>query len=56
MPNVNFKDFMADNAQANWNVVRMMYGDKNPSLPMVNCECTCIFQWSSSLDRLIQKY
>ena len=24
---VNFKGFMADTAQANWNAVRMIYGD-----------------------------
>ena len=26
MPNINFKGFMADNAQVNWNVVKNIYG------------------------------
>jgi hypothetical protein len=34
-PKVHFKGFMADSAQANWNAVRMIYGDFSPSLPMV---------------------
>jgi hypothetical protein len=32
---VNFK---ADNVHVNWNVVKLIYGDGNPSLPMVGCE------------------
>jgi hypothetical protein len=56
IPNVNFKGFMADSAQANWNAVRAIYGDGDPSLPMVARECTCIFHWSASLDTVTQKY
>lgn len=26
LPNINFKGFMADNAQVNWNVVKNIYG------------------------------
>jgi hypothetical protein len=33
VPNVNFKGFMADSAQANWNAVRAIYGDGDPSYP-----------------------
>jgi hypothetical protein len=43
VPNVNFKGFMANSVQANWNVVRMVYGDGDPSLPMVNRKRTCFF-------------
>ena len=30
-----FKGFMEDSAQANWNGVRKIYSDGDPSLPMV---------------------
>ena len=56
VPKTNFKGFMADNAQANWNAVRMVYGDGDPSLPMVARERTCLFHWSASLDKVTQKY
>ena len=51
VPNVNFKGFMANNTQAIWNTVRMIYGDGDPSLPMVVRERTCHFHWFVSLDR-----
>jgi hypothetical protein len=53
---VNFKGFMADSAQANWNAVRKIYGVGDPSLPMVGRERTCLFNWSQSLDKVTQKY
>src|ERR1700737_2135863 len=53
---VNFKGFMADSAQANWNAVRKIYGVGDPSLPMVGRERTCLFHWSQSLDKVTQKY
>ena len=53
---VNFKGFMADRAQANWNVVMRIYGGGNPSLPMVDRERICFFHWLQSLDKVIQKY
>jgi len=31
-PKPNFKGFMVNNAQANWNVVKIIYGSKDPSL------------------------
>lgn len=30
VPNVNFKGFMADFAQANWNALRKFYGNVDP--------------------------
>ena len=30
VPNSNFKGFMADSAQANWNAVRVVYGSETP--------------------------
>jgi hypothetical protein len=53
---VNFKGFMADNAQANWNAVRKIYGVGDPSLPMVGRGRICLFQWSQNLDKVTQKY
>ena len=47
---VNFKGFMIDNAQVNWNAVRMIYGDGDPTLSMVARERT------ASLDKVTQKY
>jgi hypothetical protein len=53
---VNFKGFMADSAQANWNAVRKIYGVGDPSLPMVGRERTCLFHWSQILDKVTQVY
>jgi hypothetical protein len=45
--NQNFKGFMADNVQANWNVIQIMYGSE----PMVNKERMCYFHWIQFMDR-----
>jgi hypothetical protein len=34
--NPNFKGFMVNSAQANWNDVQIVYGSENASEPMVN--------------------
>ena len=47
---------MVDNAQANWNAAKKIYGEGAPSLPMVGRERTCLFHWSQSLDKVTQKY
>jgi hypothetical protein len=36
VPNPNFKGFMVDNVQANWNDVQIIYGSRYASEPMVN--------------------
>ena len=46
----NFKGFMADSAQANWNAVREIYGTGDPKIPMQNRERTCLFHWTKSLE------
>ena len=51
--NINFKAFMTDNAQTNCNIVMQVYGDKDPIFPMIGRECTCLFHWSSNLDKTI---
>ena len=56
VPSVNFKGFLANSAQANWNAVRIIYGDGDPSLPMVTCELTYFFHQSASLDKVTQMY
>ena len=59
LPNPNFKGFMADSAQANWNAVRIVYGSGDPSVKMINRERTCLFHWATSMkqhtDRLIKR-
>jgi len=42
-PKPNFKEFMVDSAQANWNVVRIIYGFRDPSIRMVHKEHTHLF-------------
>ena len=41
--NPNFKGFMADSAQANWNVVCIVYSSKDPLVKMVDRERTYLF-------------
>jgi hypothetical protein len=47
----NFKGIMADNTQANWNVVIIVYGYGDPFIRMVDKECTYLFHWSHSFDK-----
>ena len=42
---------MADSAQANWNVVRIVYGGGDPTVPMEEWERTCLFHWTQSLEK-----
>jgi hypothetical protein len=41
---------MVDIAQANWNVVRIVYGFLDPTMEMVNKERNCLFHWIQSLE------
>jgi hypothetical protein len=36
VPNPNFKGFMVNSTQANWNIVRIVYGSEDANEPMVN--------------------
>jgi hypothetical protein len=47
---LNFKSFMAYNAQANWNVVSIVYGTGDPTVKFIDKERTCLFHWTQSLD------
>jgi hypothetical protein len=40
---MGFKGFMADNTQANWNTIIIVYGLGDLSVRMVDRECTCVF-------------
>jgi len=50
-PKPNFKGLMANNTQINWNAVKIVYGLEDPSIRMVDKECTCLFHWIQSLDK-----
>jgi hypothetical protein len=43
IPKPKFKGFMVDDAQANWNVVKIIYGSKDPFIRMVDKEHPCLF-------------
>jgi hypothetical protein len=42
-PKPNFKGFMANSAQANLNVARIVYGFGDSSIRIVDEECTYLF-------------
>jgi hypothetical protein len=46
---------MADNAQANWNDIKIVYGSRDPYVKMVDKEHTCLFHWTQSINRHIKK-
>ena len=48
---VNFKGFMADSAQVNFNAVLKIFGLGNKNVPMPNKEITCQFHWTMAFDR-----
>jgi hypothetical protein len=35
-PKPNFKGFMANGAEANWNAIKIIYGSRDPFVKMVN--------------------
>jgi hypothetical protein len=39
----NFKGFMVDNVQANWNVVKIVYNSSDAIVRMVDKKPTCLF-------------
>ncbi len=50
-PKPNFKGFMVDNVQANWNVVQIVYGYGDSYVRMVDKECTYLFHENHSLNK-----
>jgi hypothetical protein len=51
VPEPKFKGFMADNAQANWNAVKMIYGSGDATISMKDQEKMCLFHWAQSLEK-----
>jgi hypothetical protein len=49
--NMNFKGFMCDSAQANFNAMQVLFGSGDPKVPMENKERTCMFHWKMALER-----
>jgi hypothetical protein len=46
-----FKGFMVDSPQANWNIVRVIYGNGDTTIPMKDQEKTCLFHWTQFLEK-----
>jgi hypothetical protein len=42
-PKPNFKGFMANSAQANWNTIKIVYGLGDLFVRTIDKECTCLF-------------
>jgi hypothetical protein len=42
---------MADNAQANWNAIWVIYGSGDAAIPIKDQERTCLFHWTQSLEK-----
>lgn len=56
VPNPNFKGFMCDIAQTNFNVVQIVYGSGDPKVPMMDREPTCFFHWATSMHNHTEKH
>lgn len=48
---LQFQGFMVDSAQANWHAMRIIYGSKNPKVPMEGRERTCYLHWMQPLEK-----
>ena len=48
---VNFKEFMADSASANWNAFCKIYGTGDLHTKMPDCERTGLLHWTTSMNR-----
>jgi hypothetical protein len=44
-PKPKFKGFMANNTQANWNAIKIVYGFGDLYVMMVDKKCTYLFHW-----------
>jgi hypothetical protein len=51
----NFKGFMVENKQANWNSVKIVYGSKDPFVMMVDKECIFLFHWIRLFNKHIKQ-
>jgi hypothetical protein len=48
--NVNFKRFIANYAQTNFNAIITLFGSGDSKFPMENQECNCFDHWAQSLN------
>jgi hypothetical protein len=48
---LNFKGFMANSVQVNWNAIWIIYGPRDIVVKIVDNEQTCFFHWTQSLER-----
>ncbi len=46
-----FKGFMANSAQVNWNVAHIVDAFGDPYVPLQDNEQTCSFRWNQSMDK-----
>ncbi len=51
-----FQKHEADNAQANQNVVRIVYGTRDLTMKLINKYYICLFHWTQSLDQHIKQF
>jgi len=54
-PKPNFKGFMVDSAQANWNTIKIVYGLGDTFVRMIDKRMHMLFHWSQSLDKHIKQ-
>ena len=52
----SLETMVSETISLKFRLTRRFYKDSDPSLPMVKCERTCLFHWSMSLDKMMQKY
>lgn len=55
LKNPNFKGFMVNNVQENFNVVRIVFGFGDAFISLVNKECTCLFHWTQLMEKHAKK-
>ena len=51
-----FKEFICDSAQNNVNAVGIVFGTRDPSIPTVNGERTCLCYWATNMDKHTKKF
>jgi len=51
----NFKGFIGDSAQANWNAIQIIYNSGNLKTEMLNREWMCLLHWNTSMHQHTQK-
>lgn len=55
LENTNFKEFMVDNARANWHAICKVYGNGDPNTHIESQESICLFHKAKCLQRATTK-